>query len=331
MVMNDNEHTSISSSDDKEKLLPEWKASADDQTLFLGLAVFVIFAGFLSWNFLFSSDDDDSEAAKTTQEESADIVTTVETAATQAAPAGPVEVKTTAAAKQFGEIDAAIAAQAGDVTGVRNGSAVTLTGWVADQAESDQAEKAASNVEGVETVDNQLQLLEPAVVAALEESQVVAPLADGTGTEVIVRGSLGQEEDRAPTLAAAGNVEGVTKVIDELTVSVTAELNELPKVNYQTGSAVIVNASFTDLDEAAEILNAADENVKIEIQGYTDTQGPDEANLTLSQNRAQSVYDYLVDTKGVDEQKLSVKGYGETEQFGTDLESNRLVRFQELG
>jgi len=49
----------------------------------------------------------------------------------------------------------------------------------------------------------------------------------------------------------------------------------------------------------------------IDIDGYTDSQGSDELNQTLSENRAKSVKDYLV-SKGIDESRLKSTGYGET-------------------
>jgi OOP family OmpA-OmpF porin len=62
------------------------------------------------------------------------------------------------------------------------------------------------------------------------------------------------------------------------------------------------------LDEAAMVLrNNPDLNV--EIQGHTDNTGPAEYNLMLSQKRAESAMNYLVD-KGVDPARLTAKGYG---------------------
>lgn len=49
--------------------------------------------------------------------------------------------------------------------------------------------------------------------------------------------------------------------------------------------------------------------VSIEVSGFTDNAGNDKLNQTLSENRAQSVYDYLVN-HGVNATKLQFKGYG---------------------
>jgi OOP family OmpA-OmpF porin len=52
------------------------------------------------------------------------------------------------------------------------------------------------------------------------------------------------------------------------------------------------------------------------INGYADNVGTAEHNLELSQLRAQSVVNYLVDKLGIDSSRLTAKGYGITDQFG---------------
>jgi len=51
--------------------------------------------------------------------------------------------------------------------------------------------------------------------------------------------------------------------------------------------------------------------VKVTIEGHTDDLGDDAENLTLSENRAKASMDYLV-SKGIDKNRLTAKGYGET-------------------
>ncbi|TGD80430.1 OmpA family protein [Hymenobacter wooponensis] len=52
-------------------------------------------------------------------------------------------------------------------------------------------------------------------------------------------------------------------------------------------------------------------DIQVEISGHTDDVGSDDDNLSLSQNRAKSVYTYLVG-QGVKADRLRFKGYGET-------------------
>ena len=64
------------------------------------------------------------------------------------------------------------------------------------------------------------------------------------------------------------------------------------------------------LDNLIEFLEL-NNNLKIEIRSHTDERGSDSYNLKLSQRRAQSVVDYLIEN-GIPMERLVPKGYGET-------------------
>ena len=53
------------------------------------------------------------------------------------------------------------------------------------------------------------------------------------------------------------------------------------------------------------------ENIRIQLSSHTDCRGEDDYNIDLSQRRAQSVVDYLIDS-GIEANVLVAKGYGET-------------------
>jgi outer membrane protein OmpA-like peptidoglycan-associated protein len=74
------------------------------------------------------------------------------------------------------------------------------------------------------------------------------------------------------------------------------------------------DASRQNLDKLAVILNKyPDTNVLVE--GHTDSTGAREHNLTLSDNRAKSVSDYLAGLN-VKSTRFSVKGYGPDQPIG---------------
>ena len=87
------------------------------------------------------------------------------------------------------------------------------------------------------------------------------------------------------------------------------ELEE--KVFFEVNEAIIKGESFGLLDDVAAILDAHPELTRIRIEGHTDSDGPDDANMDLSQRRAQAVVDYLTG-KGIDPARLEASGYGET-------------------
>jgi len=136
-----------------------------------------------------------------------------------------------------------------------------------------------------------------------------------------------------------GAVNGVVHIIDALLippqVATEIELNrivELDPIQFGVGSATILQASQEILEQAAGIL-IANPVGDVEIQGHTDTDGSDEVNLELSQNRADAVLDFLVGA-GVDPARLTSVGYGETqlkvspEQSATDKATNRRIEFR---
>jgi len=83
---------------------------------------------------------------------------------------------------------------------------------------------------------------------------------------------------------------------------------ELKGVTFATGSAQLNPSSAQTLDEAAETLSRYPE-LKVEVQGHTDSTGNREFNVDLSQRRAESVRTYLVN-KGISAARLTARGYG---------------------
>lgn len=96
----------------------------------------------------------------------------------------------------------------------------------------------------------------------------------------------------------------------------------LKHVFYNTGSANLSDLSRYELDNV-ESLMRANPDVKIELAGHTDSQGDDDMNMQLSERRAQNVMDYL-QGKGLDADRLTYRGYGETLPIGDNgTESGR--------
>jgi peptidoglycan-associated lipoprotein len=87
--------------------------------------------------------------------------------------------------------------------------------------------------------------------------------------------------------------------------------------------------SMQSLDSLVRVLNDNPE-VRIELMSHTDTRGTPEDNLLLSQRRAQSVVDYLVQ-KGIASSRLRAQGYGESLPRQVDLELNRQYPFLRRG
>lgn len=82
--------------------------------------------------------------------------------------------------------------------------------------------------------------------------------------------------------------------------------------------------SETELNKLVQFLNL-NPTIHIQLNGYTDSVGTEEHNLTLSQHRAQAVVNYLI-SKGISASRLSAKGYGSSHPIApNDTEEGRAL------
>jgi len=100
----------------------------------------------------------------------------------------------------------------------------------------------------------------------------------------------------------------------EFDVNISYELPKtytLKDVHFDTNKATLKTSSYKSLNELAGFM-LIKKTLKIELAGHTDSDGAPEMNLELSQRRAETVRSYLI-KKGVPENRLTAKGYGETQ------------------
>ncbi|MCE9670463.1 OmpA family protein [Myxococcus stipitatus] len=105
----------------------------------------------------------------------------------------------------------------------------------------------------------------------------------------------------------------------------------LEKVYFATGKDVILKKSFNLLSQVASVLKANPQVELIRVEGHTDSQGADKANLDLSQRRATKVRDFLMKV-GIAGGRLEAVGFGESKPVDTNTtargrENNRRVEF----
>ena len=108
--------------------------------------------------------------------------------------------------------------------------------------------------------------------------------------------------------------EEITKEVIEKDAEVkaveTGKVCDLRDIYYETNDYSLTQESKVLLAMFIEFLKE-NPTVKVEIQGHTDDIGRDDDNLRLSENRAKSVYDYVV-SQGIPANRLRYKGYGES-------------------
>lgn len=80
-------------------------------------------------------------------------------------------------------------------------------------------------------------------------------------------------------------------------------------IEFETARATIRPSSYSLLDEIAQQF-IENPSFIIEVQGHTDNTGKADKNMTLSQDRANAVRDYLIG-KGVPAERMTARGYGQ--------------------
>lgn len=127
------------------------------------------------------------------------------------------------------------------------------------------------------------------------------PWADGDNDGVL------DKDDKCPTVKGTVANNGCP----EVTEAVQATLNEYAKtILFDTGKATIKAQSAAVLSDIIGILKEYPTS-KFTVEGHTDSVGSDTLNQRLSDSRANSVKEYLVEN-GIDAFRLSALGYGES-------------------
>jgi len=182
----------------------------------------------------------------------------------------------------------------------------------------------------------------------VEEVFNFADLAEGTTLRTLQGETIAiSRTEEGFTTVAGGMVlssdiegtDGVIHIIDKVlipgTIQTEIELNQIvvfDPVLFAVGSPFLADSSRPILEEIATILINNPEG-NLEVQGHTDTDGSEEINLTLSQNRADTVRDFLI-AEGVGPERVSAVGYGETrlkidpEETAEDRAKNRRIEFR---
>ncbi len=125
---------------------------------------------------------------------------------------------------------------------------------------------------------------------------------------------VADKDDQCPEKPGTVANNGCPEVSD----AVKKALNDYAKtILFDTGKASIKKQSAEVLNDIVGILKEYS-NAKFNIEGHTDSQGSAKFNKTLSQSRAKSVMDYLVNN-GVAADRLNYAGYGEEKP----LDSNK--------
>ncbi|MBI2061742.1 MAG: OmpA family protein [Nitrospirae bacterium] len=112
-------------------------------------------------------------------------------------------------------------------------------------------------------------------------------------------------------IPAEAGIQSSLPTVEPPAVEVTKEKIVISEtIGFTTGQMEILPESFPVLDAVAGALRQHPE-IRVKVEGHTDSLGNPATNLRVSQARAEAVAKYLVE-KGIDASRLEAKGYGDT-------------------
>jgi outer membrane protein OmpA-like peptidoglycan-associated protein len=152
----------------------------------------------------------------------------------------------------------------------------------------------------------------------------------GAGIGALAGGSVGQYMDRQEARLrqqTAGTGIDVVRQGDEIILRMPNEA-----ITFAYNRSDVQQQYFGTLNQIAQVLGEFP-STAIDIYGHTDSTGSDAYNQNLSEQRAQSVANYLA-SRGVDRVRMATRGFGETqllvnpERSEADRQANRRVEIR---
>lgn len=125
-----------------------------------------------------------------------------------------------------------------------------------------------------------------------------------------------QEQDLRNAVGAS-EAASISRDQDVLTATFRSE------AFFDYNSSMLKPGAYNEIDRVAGVLNKYPET-HIQVAGHTDSKGSEQYNLDLSQQRADSVKNALVQ-RGVDPMRIQTMGYGESQPISSSDAMNRRV------
>ena len=143
----------------------------------------------------------------------------------------------------------------------------------------------------------------------------------GAGVGALAGGAIGYYMDRQEAKLREeleGTGVSVTRMGDNITLNLSGN------ITFATNSSDLSPEFFDVLTSVGKVLTEYEQTV-VEVAGHTDSSGPENYNLSLSQRRAGSVAKYL-ETQGIINERLLTIGLGE----GMPVADNSLASGRQL-
>jgi outer membrane protein OmpA-like peptidoglycan-associated protein len=92
---------------------------------------------------------------------------------------------------------------------------------------------------------------------------------------------------------------------------------------FDTNSSTLKPGAYSEIDRISNVLNNYPQTT-IRVEGHTDSTGPADYNQRLSEKRAETVKNALVQ-RAVDSRRINAVGFGESRPISSDNATNRRV------
>ena len=209
-----------------------------------------------------------------------------------------------------------------DLSGVlitTDGRDINLSGEVSSNEALKHAEQIAKSTAGVRMVMNQITVADAATETKKDETLTASAEQSGAPKPVEFLAKVeAMPEEFSPLEEAENNrVDDEHAPSEKQTISSSQtqaaqeKLKQLDfsNITFEKNSSTLTESAKSTLAHVASTLkdNPA---VNIRVDGHTDSSGRPELNLKISQQRAQSVLDYLIDA-GIDESRINANGFGD--------------------
>ncbi|MEP1386707.1 MAG: OmpA family protein [Yoonia sp.] len=208
-------------------------------------------------------------------------------------------------------------------------SNVTIGTRVVDDLPSGWVIRVLAGIEAMSELSNGSVVVEPASVTVRGKTGSETAQADISRLLIDKLGQSAEFDIEVEYVKELDPIAGLPT--PEECVAKITEVTAVRKITFDPGASSITSDTTAVVDEIADILKRCPD-LRIEIAGYTDSQGREEMNAQLSQERASAVLDALR-ARRVPVSSFEAKGYGEADPIADNdtaegREANRRIEFR---
>jgi outer membrane protein OmpA-like peptidoglycan-associated protein len=192
-------------------------------------------------------------------------------------------------------------------------AAETETQRVSRELKEVEAQRAALALESKDLILQRDKLAAERDIIAAERDKVAAE-RDAVAVE---REAIKRDRDQL-----AGMLKGALSTVAETNETARGVIVSLPGILFDLNKATLKISAQLTVAKLAGILMVF-QNMNLSVEGYTDSTGTDELNMSLSTERARAVYDFLKG-QGIADSRMRYQGFGSANPVApNDTEFNR--------